>query len=279
MHQTSRVNTQPVSQRLKRAIIWFAPAARSAGDDGVECVTVKRRPNQRPACESGDTAIRKDTNRPVIAGGIDGRNGAGEGLDVRVKRRDYGATDCFQVDIDVAGAKRRRDVCREMDLSAGRRVDVSLGIGRLPVDGNGHPSLAEFASDGHRRVSGTLDGHERPEQVKRVCHIRVISASTLEHRGATGYMAIRDLTALAPLVDHVHEIAIAELPAPRTLDMQCWDDGDFSVRVYHTHCDGRETVSYRQGEGSVVHRRVWTNKGVTREERVIADIDEADLIG
>lgn len=87
-------------------------------------------------------------------------------------------------------------------------------------------------------------------------------------------MAIRATTVLAPLVDRVRELAVEELPAPRTLDLQCWDDGDFSVRVYHTHPDGRETVSYRQGEGHVVHRRVRTADGVDHEECVLAELDE-----
>lgn len=91
-------------------------------------------------------------------------------------------------------------------------------------------------------------------------------------------MAIRAMTALAPLVDRVRELAVEELPAPRTLDMQCWDDGDFSVRVYHTHPDGRETVSYRQGTGRIVHRRVRTTGGVEHEERVLAELDEASWL-
>ena len=229
--------------------------------------------------KSGDATVREDGNGPVVAGGSDGHDGARGGLDGRVKCSDYGATDRFRVEVDVAGAEHRRDVHRERYLGVGRRVDVSLGVGRLPVDGDSHPLLAEFAGDSHRRVGRTLDSHERPKQVERVCHIRVISASTLEHRGATGRMTIPELTSLAPLVDRVRGFAVAELPAPRTLELRCWDDGDFSIRVYHTYRHGRETVSYRQGEGRIVHRRVWTDEEVEREERVIAELDEANLTG
>jgi hypothetical protein len=75
-------------------------------------------------------------------------------------------------------------------------------------------------------------------------------------------------------------VAAAEVPAPRTLQLTCWDDGDFSVRVYHTHPDGRETVRYRHGEGTVVHRRTReTADGVVHEERAAAELDEAALLG
>jgi hypothetical protein len=93
-------------------------------------------------------------------------------------------------------------------------------------------------------------------------------------------MAIRSMSELAPLIDRVRELAAAEVPAPRTLDLTCWEDGDFSLRVYHTHPDGRETVRYRQGMGEVQWRRVHERAaGLEREERVLARIDEATLLG
>lgn len=48
-------------------------------------------------------------------------------------------------------------------------------------------------------------------------------------------MAIRPMAELAPAIDRVREHAEGVVPAPRTLQVHCWDDGDFAVRVYHTH--------------------------------------------
>lgn len=93
-------------------------------------------------------------------------------------------------------------------------------------------------------------------------------------------MGIRSLSELAPLVERVRELAVEAVPAPRTLDLKCWEDGDFSLRVYHTHPDGRETVLYRQGMGEVRWRRVRERQtGVEREQRVLERVDESALLG
>lgn len=90
---------------------------------------------------------------------------------------------------------------------------------------------------------------------------------------------------LAPVVDRVRELAEAEIPAPRTLRLQCWDDGDFSVRVYHTHpvedgVGGRTSVRYRAGEGEVrwTRQRVDRESGrvLERENRVLAEVGSSN---
>jgi len=85
-------------------------------------------------------------------------------------------------------------------------------------------------------------------------------------------MALPETSRLAPLVDRVRDHGEAELPAPRTLQVTCWEDGDFAVRVHHTGDEGRETGRYRRGEGRIVSRAVAGSE--VRAERTLETVTE-----
>lgn len=58
--------------------------------------------------------------------------------------------------------------------------------------------------------------------------------------------------ALAPLIDHLRELAADELPSPQTCKVRFWDDGDYDVVVYHSRGpNSREQLVYNRETGEV----------------------------
>lgn len=58
---------------------------------------------------------------------------------------------------------------------------------------------------------------------------------------------------LAPLVDRMRELAVEELPEPRTCKIRLWDDGTFDVVVYHSMGDDqRQQLRYERTTGEIL---------------------------
>lgn len=71
---------------------------------------------------------------------------------------------------------------------------------------------------------------------------------------------------LAPIVDQMREIAIEELPSPRSCRVMMWDDGTFDTLIYHSGADDEaECIRYERTTSEILWER---NKGARgrREE-------------
>ncbi len=59
---------------------------------------------------------------------------------------------------------------------------------------------------------------------------------------------------LAPLIDHMREIAREELPAPRSCRVKLWDDGTFDITIYHSMGnDEREWITYERSTSEILY--------------------------
>lgn len=64
------------------------------------------------------------------------------------------------------------------------------------------------------------------------------------------------MTALAPIVDRLQELAHEHVPRPRTCDVTVWEDGDYRLMIWHGsgHTE-REGLIYDNDDGVVYWRR------------------------
>lgn len=68
---------------------------------------------------------------------------------------------------------------------------------------------------------------------------------------------IPPMAPLAPLVDRMRELALEEVPAPRTAKIRLWDDGTFDVGIYHAmDADERQGLRYERTTGEILWEHV-----------------------
>jgi len=64
---------------------------------------------------------------------------------------------------------------------------------------------------------------------------------------------IPPMAPLAPLVDRMRDLALEELPGPRTCKIRLWDDGTFDVVIYHGMGDDeRQWLRYERTTGEIL---------------------------
>jgi hypothetical protein len=79
--------------------------------------------------------------------------------------------------------------------------------------------------------------------------------------------AMPRMASIAPLIDHLQDIACEEIPAPRTCSVTLWDDGDYDVSIYHKHgADETEAIYYDASTGDVVWKYVKNGEWVVDED-------------
>jgi hypothetical protein len=65
------------------------------------------------------------------------------------------------------------------------------------------------------------------------------------------------MESLAPLIDRLREIADEEVPHPQTLEVRVWDDGDYSIRIFHKYGPkAMEQIVYHSRSGEAVWQRL-----------------------
>ena len=68
---------------------------------------------------------------------------------------------------------------------------------------------------------------------------------------------IPPMAPLAPLVDRMRDLAVEELPGPRTCKIRLWDDGTFDVGIYHGMGDDeRQWLRYERTTGEILWESV-----------------------
>ncbi|HKJ59869.1 MAG TPA: hypothetical protein VKA37_11610 [Halobacteriales archaeon] len=88
----------------------------------------------------------------------------------------------------------------------------------------------------------------------------------------TDRSAFPSFETIASQVDRLGELAERELPAPASIEVRGWDDGDFSAVAYHRRgTSPREVIKYVEEKESFVYRYVEQDGEVVDvlEERVL----------
>lgn len=63
---------------------------------------------------------------------------------------------------------------------------------------------------------------------------------------------IPSVQTLAPLIDTIREIAQEELPPPRTMRINLFDDGDYRIYVFHKVAEDERKQIYYEPDSGVV---------------------------
>lgn len=88
---------------------------------------------------------------------------------------------------------------------------------------------------------------------------------------------------IAPLVDRMRDLAMDELPAPRTCRIELWDDGSFDIVIYHNiGKDERQWLHYEHTTGEILWKHVrgarWESESLTRNETIHEPVyEECDV--
>lgn len=81
------------------------------------------------------------------------------------------------------------------------------------------------------------------------------------------------MTPLASLTDQLQDIAREELPAPRSCVAKLWDDGDYQLRIYHSHGnDEGQAIDYDVDTGDVRWKYRKNGEWVVDEEKNSEDV-------
>jgi len=82
---------------------------------------------------------------------------------------------------------------------------------------------------------------------------------------------IPPMAPLAPIVDRMRDLAVDEIPSPRTCKVHLWDDDTFNVVIYHSRGE-EDTIRlhYERTTGEIIWEHIqggsWTPSSVTDTE-------------
>ena len=81
------------------------------------------------------------------------------------------------------------------------------------------------------------------------------------------------MTPLASIIDQLQNIARQELPTPRSCVVKLWDDGDYLIRIYHSHVDDKaQAIEYDVETGDVLWKYRKGGEWVVDEEKNSEDV-------